>query len=64
MNKIFTIVSVLLIVTVWNINVNPCANGGVSISFQDTQGYTDSTTRANLCHDGKFLYAKWENVDK
>ncbi len=54
----------LLITTIQSINIPLCTNGGVSLSFRDTQGHADSTTRATLCHDKKSLHVTWENVDE
>ncbi len=54
----------VLIVAIQSINIPLCTNGGVSLSFKDTQGVADSTTRATLCHDKKSLHVTWENVDE
>jgi len=63
MNKTTIVLLYAIVLTVTAINVPLCSNGGVSLSFKDTNGVLDSTTRATLCHDKKSLFVTWENVD-
>ena len=50
---------IALVVFASAINIPLCSQYGVNVVFRDTQGNTDSTTKANLCHDKKFLYVVW-----
>lgn len=63
MNNISILLFLAFALTVSAINVPLCANGAVSLSFKDTNGTIDSTTRATICHDKKSLFVSWENID-
>lgn len=59
MNKIVPVLFLAFVFTATTINVPLCANGGVSLTFKDTIGNLDPTTRATLCHDKKSLHVTW-----
>lgn len=62
--KTFSFILILaLILSISAINVPLCTNGAVSLTFRDTSGNLDPTTRATLCHDKKSLFVTWENID-
>lgn len=65
MGKLFIVlVASILVLTSQVINIPACTSGGVNILFKDTQGMPDHTTKANLCHDKKYLLISWENIDE
>ncbi len=49
----------LIVFNITCINIPLCSSGAVNVLFKDTQGVSDSTTRASLCHDKKKLYVDW-----
>lgn len=59
MKSIVPALILTILFTASAINVPLCSNGGVSLSFKDTHGNLDQTTRANLCHDKKSLFITW-----
>jgi hypothetical protein len=64
-NNILPGLLALLVFTSCAINIPTCTKGAVSVSFRDSgKGTLDETTKANLCHDSKYLYVDWENIDR
>lgn len=60
MSRLFIVsVACILVLTTQVINIPLCTNGGVNVLFKDTQGSIDHTTKANLCHDNKYLSISW-----